>query len=258
MKLYPNLLGVYHNFVKDSNILIKSKSKLSIILVLLLTLAMGVGAFFVPDKFVLADATYSVTFKYGEQVIHTITKNTGESVTEGEIPSTLSHPDKLPALEDNYYYKWFFSANGQTYFAVSVTNDPNNEIVKNISGDVIFRVNVIKKVDKYHDVTFILPNGSKVTTSVEHGEDAEEPIVELGFLERIKYDKSPQLITEDTEITVTIDDTYKKIFIAGCLIVLVASLVVIVVIVFRVLRVPEDDEEEFQEEITENTLSKDE
>lgn len=218
-------------------------------------LCMGVGAFFAPTQLAHADTpTHTVTFKKGSEVIATLTVEEGESITEADIPSTLTHPAQLPELAKNKYYKWFYSTNDVNYFAVNITNDLTKEVITDIKSDIIFRVNVITKTSDFHEVTFILPNGAKVTSKVADGEDVEEPIVDLGFCERADYDKSLLSIREDTVITVTIDYTYKYIFVGGCLAVLIVSLVVIVVIIFRVLRVPDDEDEEFNEELTENTL----
>jgi hypothetical protein len=195
-----------------------------------------------------------VTFKNGENVIKTIDIIENGIITEGDLPTTATHPELMPELPSNKYYKWYYSTNDINYFALTLTGDRDSEILTDINSNVIFRLRVITKTSNYHDVTFILPTGAKVTTKVAHGEDAENPIVDLGFCERAKYDKSLLAIREDTTINITIDYTYKYIFIGGCLTILIVSLVVIVVIVFKVLRVPDDEDEEFNEELTQNSI----
>ena len=228
--------------------------KITICVALLLTLCMGAGVFFANNVAYADTNEYTVTFKNGEQVVDTITIAEGGVITEGDLPTSLTHPTLLPELPSNKYYKWYYSTNDINYFGLNLTGDSTKEILTNVNSDVIFRIRIITKASNLHDVTFNLPNGAKVTTKVAHGENADEPIVDLGFCEKVKYDKSLLAIREDTTINVTIDYTYKYIFIFGCLGILIVSLVVIVVIVFRVLRVPDDEDEEFSEELTENSI----
>lgn len=216
-----------------------------ILTVLMLTLTLCASGLVVPKYSAKADSEYTVTFKNGDGVIKQMTVSEGGCVKESDLPTHTTHASTMPTVGDNEYYKWFYSANGgQTLFRITITNNADNEVIKNIKSDVIVWIKVFADTSDYHEVTFLMPDSTKVTKRVPDGGTVDEPLMELGFCERAKYDKSLENITSDTVITVTIDNTYKYIFVVGCLTALVTSLVVIVVIVFRMLRVPDDDDDD--------------
>ena len=220
----------------------------ALILCIMLTLLMGVGGFFASDyKKVDADATYTVTFMYGDETIKTMTVEAGGSILEGDLPNPTNGGFTVP---ENEYYRWFYSLNnGQTFIRIAPTGDATTEAIQNINCDVILWVKFFPSTSNYHKVTFILPDSTKVIKTVENGGTVDEPIYDLGFCEKLKFDKSLTNIQEDMTINVSIDNTYKYIFVAGCLAMLVGSLVVIVVIIFKSLSIEEDDDEDDEEEI---------
>ena len=85
-----------------------------------------------------------------------------------------------------------------------------------------------------------------ITKTVVNGGTVDEPIVDLGFCQRVKYDKSLANVTDDMIINVTIDNTYKYVFMGGCLAALVGSIVVIVIIIFKTLNIEDDDEDDIE------------
>lgn len=223
-----------------------------IALVLMLTLTLCASVLVVPKYSAKADVEHTVTFMNGDVMIKEMTVSDGESVKESDLPTHTTHASTMPTVGDNEYYKWFYSADGgQRLYRITITNDLDNEVIKNIKSDIIVWIKVFADTSGYHEVTFLMPDSTKVTKKVPDGGTVDEPLLELGFCERAKYDKSLENITSDTVITVTIDNTYKYIFVVGCLTALVTSLVVIVVIVFRMLRVPDDDDDELDDELTE-------
>jgi len=115
-------------------------------------------------------------------------------------------------------------------------------VLENITSDIVFWA-IKQDISKKHEVTFIMPDSTVVTKFVSDGETVDEPIYDLGFCERIKYDKSLENIREDMTINVTIDNTFKYVFMAGCFALLVTSLVVIVVIVFKSFKDTDEDDE---------------
>jgi len=89
-----------------------------------------------------------------------------------------------------------------------------------------------------------MPDETIVTKTVVDGGTVDAPIPELGFCQRVKYDKPLANVTGDMTVNVKIDNTLKYIFISVSFALLITSLVVIVVIVFRVLRIPDDEEDD--------------
>lgn len=224
----------------------KSKVFKLIIMIFLLTLVTSVGGFFVtPKTEAKADTNYTITFKNGDEVVKTLVKASGSDIVEGDLPT-----NQLPSLTKEYY-KWFYSTNnGQTLFRVTEKGDEDNIIFQNVNSDIIFWVKTFPLPSSYCKVTFVLPDTTRVTKTVEKGGTVDEPTVDLGFCERVKYDKSLENINEDMTINVSIDNTYKYIFMVGCLTALITSLIVIVVVVFKALKVEDDDDEddvEFEE-----------
>lgn len=214
----------------------------SLILCIMLTLMSSVGGFFAQDAVAHADASYTVTFKNGEEVIKTMSIESGGSILEGDLPNPANGDFEVP---ENEYYRWFYSLNnGQTFIRISPSGDATTQVIKNINCDVILWVKFFPNMSDYHKVTFLLPDSTKVIKTVENGGTVDEPLYDLGFCERLKFDKSLTNIKEDMTITVTIDNTYKYIFLAGCLAMLIGSLVVIVVIIFKSLRIEDDEDED--------------
>ncbi len=214
----------------------------------MLTLVTGVGGFFVPQAEAKADATYSVIFKKGDEVIKTMTVDAGCSILESDLPNPANGDFEVP---ENEYYRWFYSLNnGQTFIRITPSGEGTTEVIKNINCDVMLWVKFFPNMSDYHKVTFLLPDSTKVIKTVQNGGTVDEPLYDLGFCERLRFDKSLSNIQEDMTINVTIDNTYKYIFLAGCLAMLIGSLVVIVVIIFKSLRIEDDDEDEleFQQE----------
>lgn len=213
----------------------------------MLTLLFGVSGIFAPKSQVAnAETTYTITFKKGDEVIKTMTVGADGFITEGDLPTTATHPDYLPELT-NEYYRWFYSANnGQTLIRVASTGDPTAHAIENINSDIILWIKQFPNPNSYHKVTFILPDSTKVTKTVVNGGTVDEPIVDLGFCQRVKYDKSLANVTDDMIINVTIDNTYKYVFMGGCLAALVGSIVVIVIIIFKTLNIEDDDEDDIE------------
>lgn len=217
--------------------------------VAILTLLLGVGFFLAPEKTALAEnTTYTVVFKKGgsgdssAEVIEaaTLTLNEGEAVLERDINFATEH---LPQVENGRYI-WFYSIdNGKTLVKATITGDGNREVVKNVKNNIMFWAYFQDTSDR-HKVTFIMPDQTVITKTVADGDTVDAPIPELGFCERVKYDKSLDNIKEDMTVTVTIDNTLKFVFMAGCGALLVTSIVVIVVIIFRALKLPDDDDED--------------
>lgn len=214
----------------------------SLILCIMLTLVSSVGGFFAPQSGAHADTTHTITFKHGEEVIKTMSVDEGGYILEGDLPSPATGAFDVP---ENEYYRWFYSLNnGQTFIRISPSGDASTQVIKNINCDVVLWVKFFPNMSDYHKVTFLLPDSTKVIKTVENGGTVDEPLYDLGFCERLKFDKALTNIKEDMTITVTIDNTYKYIFLAGCLSMLIASLVVIVVIIFKSLRVEDDEDED--------------
>lgn len=221
------------------------KFSLIICFVALLTLILGVGVFNDPQSTAFADTqTYTVTFKKGglgntpAENIGSITVNEGESILESDLPT-----NELPALV-NAKYIWFYSPNGGgTLHKASITGDESHVVIENVSSNIVFWA-VVQDTSERHKVTFIMPDSTIVTKTVADGGTVDGPVPELGFCQRVKYDKSLENIHDDMTVTVTIDNTLKYVFMAGCIALLVASIVVIVVIIFKTLNLPDDDEED--------------
>ena len=223
---------------------LKNHAIKTLILCIMLTLLTGVGGFFASDfKVANADATYTITFKQGDNVLKTMTVDAGGYILEGDLPDGTDF-----TVPENEYYRWFYSLNnGQTFIRISPSGDETTQVIKDINCDVVLWVKFFPNTSNYHKVTFVLPDATRVIKTVENGGTVDEPIFDLGFCEKLKYDKSLSNIQEDMLINVSIDSTYKYIFLAGCLAMLVGSLVVIVVIIFKSLKVEDDDEDEDDE-----------
>lgn len=229
--------------------ILKNHAIKPIILCVMLTLLFSVCSLFVCDFGVVKadNPSYSVTFKKGDTILKSMSVEEGGYITEGDLPNQQTHPNELPPLK-NEYYRWFYSLNnGQTFIRITESGDSAAQVIKNINCDVILWVREFPNTSSYHKVTFVLPDATKVTKTVEDGGTVDEPIVDLGFCERAKYDKSLANIQEDMTINVSIDSTYKYIFVAGCLTALITSIVVIVVIIFKTLKVPDDDDDDEDE-----------
>ena len=220
-----------------------TKLKLITAFVMLLTLILGVSVFAEPEKFAVAESpTYTVTFKRsGEnnsnaEIIKSITVNSGDSLLLKDIPK--EGDEGLPIIENNKYI-WFYVVDGKLIKA-TIPNDPNSAVIQNINSDIVFWA-IKQDTSKKHTITFIMPDSTIVTKTVSDGETVDEPMVELGFCERAKYDKSLKNIKESMTINVSIDNTLKYVFMAGCGALLVASLTVIVLVIFKTLKMPDDD-----------------
>jgi len=213
--------------------------------VALLTLILGVGVFAEPNETVLAETpTYTVTFKKGgigdtpAELIKTITVEEGESLKESDLPT-----DMLPALT-NAKYIWFYSPNGgEKLYKAAITGEGSHVLIQNVSSNIVFWA-VVQDTSERHKVTFIMPDSTVITKTVADGGTVDGPIPDLGFCERVKYDKSLENIHDDMTVNVSIDNTLKFVFMAGCGALLITSIVVIVVIIFKTLRLPDDDDED--------------
>lgn len=226
---------------------IKTTKCRALILCIMLTLLMSVGGFFASDyEKVSADTTYTITFKYNDTTIKEMTVEAGGYILERDLPRPEDGGFVVP---NNEYYRWFYSLNnGQTFIRIAPTGDGSSHAIENINCDVVLWVKFFPSTSNYHKVTFILPDSTKVIKTVENGGTVDEPIYDLGFCEKLKFDKELTNIKEDMTINVSIDNTYKYIFVGGCLAMLVGSLVVIVVIIFKSLSIEDDDDDEEEDE----------
>lgn len=223
--------------------------KLLSIFVVMLALTVSASVFAAPQKTYAENTTYTITFKCSGNdnenaaVIKTVVVNEGESLLLSDLPK--EGDAGLPVIENNRYI-WFYVVDGGLIKA-TIPAEETGAVLENITSDIVFWA-IKQDTSQKHSVTFIMPDSTTVTKMVSHGDTVDEPMYELGFCERVRYDKSLENITEDMTITVTIDNTLKYVFMAGCCALLVTSLVVIVLIVFRSLKDPEDDE--WEDELT--------
>ena len=235
--------------------LLFSKKRFSITLFATLMLLIGVLIFpFKSDtEKVKAETptTVAVVFMYNSEQVKSITLPYGESLTEATFPT-------LPELEEGYVYTYLFTlencdnpADNKTYLYVQ-TGNPTAVLVSSLKENVTIAVSNRIDKSKLCTVTFVMPDKSLVTRQVLKGtalKDAPEP--ELGFLERAKYSVSLKNINSDLRVEVTIDNTLKYVFIAGCGAALLASLVVITIVIVKFVGKGNDDEEDDNEKIEE-------
>lgn len=219
--------------------------KIFSILAVMLTLVLSVGVFSTPSKTYADTNKYTITFKCsGEnnssaETIKTITIDAGDNILLSDLPK--EGDPGLPKIENNKYI-WFYVVGGKLIKA-TIPEQQSGIVIKDVSSDIVFWA-IKQDTSKKHTITFIMPDSTIVTKTVSDGGTVDEPMFELGFCERVKYDKSLENVKEDMTINVSIDNTLKYIFMAGCCALLVTSLTVIVLVVFKTLKEPEDDWED--------------
>lgn len=213
---------------------------------LALAIVLCMSVFCLIDSNIYADATtHTITFKLsGEnneeaKVIKTITLNNGDNLILSDLPK--AGDEGLPKI-DNISYIWFYVVDGRLTKA-TIPSTESGVVIENVAEDITFWA-IKQDNSEKHTVTFIMPDSTVVTKTVGDGLDVDEPIFDLGFCQRLKFDKSLENIKEDTIITVTIDNTLKYVFMVICGVLIFASLVVVVYIAFKMLKTPEDDEPE--------------
>ena len=222
--------------------------KLFSIFSVMLALVMSVGVFATPEYTYADTNTYTITFKCSggdnanAEIIKTVTVNEGESLLLSDLPKE-GEPG-LPKIENNRYI-WFYVVDGKLIRA-TIPAEENGAVIENVTSNIMFWA-IKYDTSQKHTVTFIMPDSTVVTKTVSDGETVDEPMYDLGFCERVKYDKSLENIKEDMTINVTIDNTLKYIFMAGCFALLVTSLAVIVIVVFKSLDSDDDEEDEERE-----------
>jgi len=214
------------------------------IFAVVLALVFSVGVFAAPGEAYADNNTYTITFKCSgadnsnAAVIKSVVVDEGDSLLLSDMPK--EGDEGLPRIENNKYI-WFYVVDGKLIRA-TIPAEETGVVLENITSDIVFWA-IKQDISKKHEVTFIMPDSTVVTKFVSDGETVDEPIYDLGFCERIKYDKSLENIREDMTINVTIDNTFKYVFMAGCFALLVTSLVVIVVIVFKSFKDTDEDDE---------------